>query len=72
MTVSNRVANEQIIKEAGLRRRKLVSKPFPYFSHRIVSRINAPPEGNPPKRKESPKDRRDTHIISLNGMLKLE
>ena len=54
VSVSNNAANEQMITEAGFKRRKLVSKPRAYLEHKIVSRTNAPPEGIPPSRNESP------------------
>lgn len=70
--VSKTVAKEQMIRAAGLSRRKLVSKPLAYFVQSIVSRMKAPPEGMPPRRKESPKETAKIQRISTNGMLKLE
>ena len=61
-----------MIKDAGCNRRKLVSNPFAYLSHKIVRRIKAPPEGIPPKRKESPNESPKIQMISAKGMLKLE
>ncbi len=70
--VSNKVANEHIIKAAGFNNKKLVSKPRAYLVHKIVNSINAHPEGSPPKRNESPKETPKIHNTSVNGMLKLE
>ena len=70
--MSNKAAKEQITIEAGLSKRKLVSKPRAYLSQRIVRRIKAPPEGIPPKRQERPNERPKIQRISATGMLKLE
>ena len=70
--MSNKAAKEQIIIEAGLSSKKLVSNPRAYFEHKIVSRTKAPPEGIPPSRKESPNESPKIHRISVTGMLKLE
>ena len=70
--MSNKAANEQIIIDAGLSSRKLVSNPRAYFEHKIVSSTKAPPDGIPPSRNESPNDRLKIHRISVTGILRLE
>ena len=70
--MSNKEAKEHIINEAGFNKRKLFSNPFAYLLHKIVSKINAPPEGIPPKRNESPNESPKIHKISESGMFKLE
>ena len=70
--MSNKAAKEQIIIEAGLSSKKLVSKPRAYFEQRIVSRTKAPPAGMPPSRNERPNERPKIQRISDTGMLKLE
>lgn len=60
------------MSEAGWSKRKLVSKPFAYWVHKIVRSINAPPLGKPPKRNESPNEIPKIHKISETGKLKLE
>ena len=70
--MSNKAAKEQVIMAAGFKSMKLVSKPRAYFEQRIVRRTKAPPEGMPPSRKESPKERPKTQRISVIGMLRLE
>ena len=70
--MSNKAANEQIIIDAGLSKRKLVSNPRSYFEHKIVSSTKAPPAGIPPSRKESPNERPKIQRISVTGILKLE
>ena len=70
--MSKAAANEQIIIEAGFKRRKLVSKPRAYFEHKIVSRTKDAPEGIPPSRKDNPNESPKIHRISVTGMLRLE
>jgi hypothetical protein len=70
--ISNIAENEQMISAAGFSRRKLVSKPRAYFWHKIVTRMNALPEGKPPSRKEIPKESPKIHKISESGIFRLE
>ncbi len=70
--MSKRAANEQMIIDAGFKRRKLVSKPRAYLEHKIVSKTKAPPEGIPPRRNESPNESPKIHKISVTGILRLE
>ena len=70
--MSNKAEKAHIIIEAGCKSRKLVSKPLAYLSHKIVSKIKAPPVGSPPKRKDKPKEIPKIHRISVRGILKLE
>ena len=70
--MSKSAAKEQVIIAAGFKSRKLVSKPRAYLEHKIVSNTKAPPEGKPPSRKESPKERPKIQRISVIGILRLE
>ena len=70
--VSKSAAKEQIIIEAGFNKRKLVSKPRPYFEQMIVRSTKPPPDGVPPRRKERPKESPKSHKISTIGILRLE
>ena len=63
---------KQIINEAGFNKWKLVSKPFPYVSHKIVNKMKTPPLGIPPSKNESPNEAKKIHITSAKAMFKLE